>query len=516
MHSSSVARGQRGKKVNLTILGVAALLGACGSEHVPNANMIRSVYERHDLPQARTLLDRALKAEPENAELRLLSGKIALETGNLEYAQAELERISSDPQLGGQARSLLAKAYFLNGNSRKALDVLGSVDPSDGLGFGIKALALATQGDEAQAESVLAAGLAKYPNSPDLILLSAMAAFASGDLEVALERSQEALRLKPNDLASLTFSVRLALAQQDQGAALSGVEAILRVAPDNNFALMTKAAMRYDAGDRAGAAALFRKAAQNKRSNMAMPRYFQAQMAFDQGQYKQASALLATIPEPRDFLPAARLKGILASYNKRNEEAISLLQYYLEQGGEDGLARYALAVALGRVGDVGKALQYLRPVAEAPNANASTRALMAKLTALTKDPAAGQGPAADTQSEQQMRTAEAALVTSNWQKAGSIYDALLRANPQTQDRRLLNNAALARQMGGDLAGAERLIRRAMVVAPGDPVVLDTAAWILFKKNGWTPEADALSRRAAVALPGERDVQFHARTIAAAR
>lgn len=520
MLSSSVPIEQRRKKVNPIVLGLVALVSACGSEPVPNANMIRSVYERHDLVQSRKLLDRALKAHPDDAELRLLSGEIALEAGNLDYAQAELGRISQDPTWGGAARSLLAKAYFFNDNPRKALDVLGNADPSDGLGFGIKALSIATLGDEALAESTLAAGLAKYPNSPDLVILSAMTAFASGDQAMALERTQEALRLAPNNLLALTFSVRLALAMQDRAAAQRGIAEILRTRPDNSFALMTKAAMLYDGGDRAGARALFRKAVQNSRGDIAMPRYFEAQMAYDQGQYKQAAALLATIPDPKAFLPAARLTGILASFGNRNEEAINLLQYYLDQGGEDALSRYALAVALGRVGDPAKALQYLRPVAAGPNANAATRALAQQLAAASKSPGIGgpsvaQDSAAKAALMQQLAAAEAALVRGDWQKAGAIYDALLRADPQTQDRRLLNNAALARQMAGDLVGAERLIRRAMDLAPNDPIILDTAAWILFKKYGRTPEAVALSRRAALALPQDRDVQFHARTIAAA-
>jgi predicted Zn-dependent protease len=334
MLSSSGRNEQRAKRVNLAITGLMALVSACGSEPVPNANTIRGVYEHHDLKQARLLLDRALKADPDNAELRLLSGQIALETGNLDYAQSEFDQISRDPNWGGAARSLLAKAYFLNDNPRKALAVLGSADPIDGLGFGIKALAIATLGDETQAEGILAAGLVKFPNSPDLVLLSAMTAFASGNQDVALERTQEALRLRPNDVAALTFAVRLALAMQDKAAALNGVNTILRLQPNNRFGLMTKAAIRYDAGDRAGAELLLRQVVKQSGSDVAMPRYFQAQMAFDQGQYKQASALLATVPEPKDFLPAVRLKGVLASYENRNEEAISLLQYYLEQGGK--------------------------------------------------------------------------------------------------------------------------------------------------------------------------------------
>lgn len=520
MLSSSVPFAQSRKRVNPIVLGLVALVSACGSEPVPNANMIRSVYERHDLVESRKLLDRALKAHPDDVELRLLSGQIALDTGNLDYAQAELNRIAQDPNWGGAARSLLAKAYFFNDNPRKALDVLGNADPSDGLGFGIKALSMATLGDEAQAESLLAAGLAKYPKSPDLVTLSAMTAFASGDQAMALERVQEALRLAPKDLTALIFSVRLALAMQDRAAAQRGIAKILQMRPDNGFALMTKAAMLYDAGDRAGARALFRKAAQNSAGNIAMPRYFEAQMAFDQGQYKQASALLATIPDPKAFLPAARLTGILASYDNRNEEAINLLQYYLDQGGEDALARYALAVALGRVGDPAKALQYLRPVANGPNSNAATRALAQQLASASANPATtALGDARDSATKgasvQDLAAAESALVRGNWQKASAIYDAMLRADSQTQDRRLLNNAALARQMGGDLVGAERLIRRALDLAPNDPIILDTASWILFKKYGRTPEAVALSRRAALALPQDRDVQFHARSIAAA-
>ncbi|MFM7027290.1 MAG: tetratricopeptide repeat protein [Chakrabartia sp.] len=495
------------------------VLSACSSEAVPNANSIRATYERHDIATARQMLGEALKAHPESPELRLLSGEIALETGNLDYAQAELERISTDPQFGGRARSLLAKAHFLSDNPRKALEVLGSGPPADGLGYGIKALATATLGDEPGAEQLLADGLAKYPSSADLVLLSAMTAFASGDTDSARLRIADAQRLDPRNVSVLAFAARLAIARRDQADAEKWLKLILQAQPDNQFALLALGAVRYDNGDKAGASALFQRSSLQAGGMATVTRYFQAQMAFDVADYKKAAAILKAVPEPRDFAPAARLTGILASYTGDNERAISLLEHYLNNGNEDALARYALAVALGRVGQVDKAWQYLRPIAQAPNANAATQRLAAQLTAQiakgSSAPSSDQSAPGNV-SAVELKAAEAALVAGNWARADAVYSQILAADPQTRDPRLLNNAALAKQMGGDLGRAEALIRRALAAAPTDPIILDTAAWVVFKKYGRTPEALDLSRRALAGLPQDPDVQRHARAITGAR
>ncbi|MEY3906910.1 MAG: Tetratricopeptide repeat, partial [Pseudomonadota bacterium] len=98
-----------------------------------------------------------------------------------------------------------------------------------------------------------------------------------------------------------------------------------------------------------------------------------------------------------------------------------------------------------------------------------------------------------------------------------LYAALLRADPATMNKALLNNAAYARQQLGDLAAAEALARRALAIDPNDPVVQDTTSWILFARYGATPEAVRLSRRARARMGNDPDVRQHgARIEAAAR
>src|SRR5215207_6354677 len=54
------------------------------------ANLAREQYDNGNFDQARKTTDEALKMDPENAPLRVLSARVAIEQGNLELADKEL------------------------------------------------------------------------------------------------------------------------------------------------------------------------------------------------------------------------------------------------------------------------------------------------------------------------------------------------------------------------------------------------------------------------------------------
>jgi tetratricopeptide (TPR) repeat protein len=63
------------------------------------ANMAREQYDGGSFDKARSTIDDALKIDPENIGLRLLSARLAVEQGNLEFAEGELLRVRKlDPK----------------------------------------------------------------------------------------------------------------------------------------------------------------------------------------------------------------------------------------------------------------------------------------------------------------------------------------------------------------------------------------------------------------------------------
>jgi predicted Zn-dependent protease len=94
-----------------------------------------------------------------------------------------------------------------------------------------------------------------------------------------------------------------------------------------------------------------------------------------------------------------------------------------------------------------------------------------------------------------------------------VLEPLLRANPDSAAA--LNFAGyLLADANQRLPDAERWLRRARVVAPGDPAILDSWGWLLFRK-GDVRGAIATLARAAKYAPNEPEILLHLATVQAA-
>ncbi len=520
MNSSARPIRQRRMKVNGLVLPILLMLTACADDNVPQTDTIRAAYQQQEYARATKLVAAALKERPSDPTLLFLSGQIALETGNLDFAKAQMQRLLPDTQFGARARVELARVYMLSGNPREVLSTLGEKPPS-GLGYSLAATAASMLGDVDKGGRLMVEGMGAFPQSSELLVLAGNNAVGGGDLAAAKSWADKAMQVAPQDKDVRMLAARLALAQDKQSEAAQHLDVILRAHPNDGLALMAKAGILARAGNAKAAEALFVKASgpgKNATNELtAAARYYRAQIAFDAGNYGAARDILAGVSPAKAFLPAARLAGILAAYQGQDEQAIDLLRHYLGQGGDDPLARYALAISLARVGQVADAWRYLKPAALAADANAPVRALAAQLTRALKLPEAARF-APVPQTPDGVMPSDLALAASRALQAGDIpkadrlfREALMR-DPQTKDRVLLNNAALVRQRVGDLEGSEKLARQAFALDPNDPVLMDTLGWILFQKKGPTPEARKLILSAAKALPNDREVQQHAQAL----
>ena len=513
------------KYARYAITGACLVLAACspkpgaGKLGSDKAEAIRAIA-RGDLATARIDLQNALTSSAADPELHFLNAKVAFAGGNLDLAQTELPPLLANAKFGGEARELLAESFLGSGNARSAAQALGDVQPDSGRRYALAVSTQAMLGHDERAEALLVKGLAAFPQSVELLLVDADMALESGDLARARADSAKSLALAPHDKHGQLVAGRLALITGDKLQAEQRFDSVLKQDATNQAALLAKAAIAHDRGDRDSTNALLTRA--NKAAGGVTPqtKAYMAQMALEAGDINRANQILQSLPAQADMPYFMMLRGIVAAARGQNEQAVSQLQNYFSHNGENAAARLALSNAFMAIGDKHRAWTFLQPLANAANANPQVLALAEQLAADQKQPDAAATYHTRLQAAQhpdpiagEMTTADQAIGAGAWKKAATIYQRLLAQPANASNIILLNNAANASLNLGDKAQAVALARRAAAAAPNDPVVADTLGWSLFQQSGATREVIALERKAYTGQPGNLEIRNHLAVIA---
>ena len=505
------------KMVNSVILGILLATTACSGGSVPDRDEIEAMLAAGEINEAEEAVRVALDKAPGDPGLILLRSRIALAGGNPDLAISLLPALLEDARLGTEARVELARGYLMSGQDKRALETLGEGPDKTALGFAVRAGAYSQRGDLEAAGQFLTQGLAKFPDSPDLLVLAGDRELALGDVAAARAHARKALAAAPKDVQALLLAGRIAMIERRFAEADKHFDSVLAMRPQFQTALLAKAAIALDRGENDKAREILERASETLGGSAPAITYYRAQMAFDAGKIDEAHKLLQSMGDTRDFLPATMLEGLVAARRGQPEQAIVKLRHFLERG-EDGRARMALALALAEVGADDDALATIRPLADAANATPQVldaAAQLADAPVAARYRARAAKARQDTSIGPELAKADAAISAGNWKAADAIYTRVLRANPQTDNVVLLNNAAFTRLELGDAAGAVRLGRRALALAPADPIVLDTVGWSLYQAQGPSAEALDMLRRAASALPNNQRVARHASVVARA-
>lgn len=507
------------KLVNITLAAVFLALTGCSEDSVPESDKAEAALNQGDIAGAQIHIRNALKEGAANQALVFLNARIALEAGNPELAKTEFRKLLNDPQYAQRTAPLLAKALLMLGQGREALEVLGSGKPSSDLAYAGAVSAHLLQGQSDRANTLLDEGLTTYPKSPDLLVLDGTRALQNGNHKHAQAQAARAIELAPKDINALLFAGRVAMQQRKFADAVRNFDAVLALRPQHQTALLGKAAIAYDQGKRAEAETMLKNAADQLGGGSRPINFFLAQLAYDAGDTEKANQILQGMGDLKDFPPAAMLSGLVAAKRGQNEQAIALLRRFISTGGEDGRARFVLATALQKVGSTQEAWQVLQPLADAANANDATLRLATQLAGTLNLPSAAAYKARGTVLAQgdplarDMVSADKAIRSGEWAQAEKIYAGLLRAHPATTNVILLNNAASVLIEQGRAAEAVPLARRAMALAPKDPIVVDTLGWAVFKSGGSLVEAKTLVQKAAQTMPGNPEISEHYRAMA---
>lgn len=430
---------------------------------------------------AKVQLKSLLQEHPDNAEGRLLLGKVLMETGDPAGAEAELRRALEAGQSETSVLPLLGTAMLAQGKGKLLVLQYGKAELADAEPDAefkvLLAQAEAGDGDLGAAEARLQEAQRRVPGLPSARLLQARLTAARGDVDAALQQVQALTAGKADDAASWLLQGDLLMQKAGaQGDTAPGIEAYrkaLALQPKlvaAHVAILNALLARRDVDGAAQQWAALDKVASRQPQTL----FYEAVLADLRGDSKRAreltQQLLRGAPEsPRLLLLAGQTELKLGAV----AQAEALLGKAVALSPKAGAPRRLLATAQLRSGQADKALATLKPLVEgnAPDAEALALAGQAHLMKGDSKAAEAEFARAGKLKPDDMRLQTAAAVTqlSKGQDAAgfqALEDIAARDKGQAADLTLIS----ARMRRNDVAGALKAVDALAAKTPGDPLV----------------------------------------------
>lgn len=375
-----------GASLLAALAGALGLLSMTGAAHA-DATTARGelaqslvLFARHQATAARSHALKAVAADPSWGLAHAMLARTYLALGDGVAAQGELRRARDAGFDANRAHQLVAEAWLLQGDPKRALTEAAKTDPRFGsYAMRVAARALAAQGRLAEAQQMLAEVLrAAGGNNGAAWTDLGRVRQQSSDLGGAIAASERALALDRGNVDALVLRGELVRAQYGLIAALPWFETALKVDPWRHDALIQYAATLGEAGRYTDMLAATRRAlAARPGSPQAL--YLQAVMAARAGNDDLARSLLqrtgsALNGQPGPLLLAGALDYAAGGF----QQAIDKWRSVLTQQPMNLQARRLLGAALLQSGDAKGALQVLRAIAVRGDADSYTLALVGR------------------------------------------------------------------------------------------------------------------------------------------
>ncbi len=474
----------------------------------------QEAYADGEMRIALEYVNEVLDEAPSDMSAILLQADILMALGNPERVITELEAVPTDGPEGETVKAYLADAYLSEGQFEKAQEVLATIVEPTAKSFAVEVSMLTAIGNRSEANTVLATALDTFPKDSRLNALDAERLWLGGNVNEARKRLATALADENNAAPyARLLGGRLALEDRDQKLAEEHFDALLKMRPNNQTAMLGLAAIARDKGDEETARKWLQK------TNEAGPPHpvaalFEAEMAFGAGDTQRAFEIMEVIPQVYLEEPQfSRLRGLVAAARGQKGTAVAFLESYVEDTGGDIIARKALSEILASQNELDKAWQVISPMVDHPQTDVATLQFALKLSEAT-----GKGSedqirdliAKRTQSAglaDTMRDAGQAIRAGDWAKADSIYASHINGKG-SKDPALLNNAAAVKTKLGKHSEAVALARRALAEAPQSPQIMDTLGWALWNEGNAPDEARELLTKARQKAPNSREINKH--------
>jgi putative PEP-CTERM system TPR-repeat lipoprotein len=285
----------------LSALALAAAL-ALASDAQAQSNSPRARAEaaqaRGDLRAAQLELRNAIRADPNQAALRLALARVSLDMGDAETAEREAKAALERGGDGVEGTSLLVRAMLARGRMRELLNELPApaagtppavaaqvlvgralasfaIDDREGAARAIEeARRLAPEapevvlaassfavvnGDRAGGEAMVDALLARQPDHVEGLLRKGAFQLERGDVRPGLENYSRAITLNPGDVSARLRRAEVLLRTGENDRARADLDAAVAVQPNNAVATFLRASLQVATRDWAAADATLQR-----------------------------------------------------------------------------------------------------------------------------------------------------------------------------------------------------------------------------------------------------------------
>lgn len=326
------------------LLALTATAACSGdpSEHVAAAN---AALEQNKPQEARLHAMNAVRAAPGDDATRLTHARVMLALGDGAAALNSLEQVADSALPAGERRMMQAEALILQDKYGEAQALFAGEDPENLSPDELALLALAHAGDETLWEHrmLLAEGLSRNPEHPDLTALLGQLMLEQDDIDKAAEAARRGLAAAPKHYRVLLLNGKVAIAQGDLRGARRFYAKASELFPADPIAPANVIGLDLDLGEKQRAAILLAQELK-EHPNVPFLQFQNARLAFAKGDLTTArNALIKVEKLLPDFAPAALLSGRVAMAEGRREFAISELGRALALSPDDGEARRLLA-----------------------------------------------------------------------------------------------------------------------------------------------------------------------------
>src|SRR3569623_1230549 len=328
---------------------------------------------------ARSHAQAAISADPKWGLAHAVLARTFLALGDGVGAESELGRAAANGFDMARGHQLLADAWLIQGDPKRALVEAAKADPRCGsYATRVTAKALATQGRTPEAIALLSELLDADPGNSLAWSDLARIRYNAGDVAGATANAQRAVAADPANLEALTLRGELVREQYGLDAALPWFDAALKHDAYYHPALIEYAATLGDMG-RYNDMLVATRRALAARPGSPQALYLQAVLAARAENYDLARSLMQPTGGAIDDLPGALLlNGTLDYQAGAYEEAIGQWRELVGRQPMNVTARRLLGAALLRSGDAKGALDVLRPIALRGDADSYTLALVGR------------------------------------------------------------------------------------------------------------------------------------------
>ena len=366
------------------LVAAALLLAAAGCSNAPEPK--GKPYERGlaalaagQPREAKAAFIEAIRADPNNARLRVDQARTYLLLGDTIAADAELKRARRLGIRDDETRHLAAHAFLLHGDPDRAIAEADLAPPAHAVYVArIRSLALAAKGENEAAAAAFDQAVMLAPRDSQVWTELAWFRRNIGEIGGAIVAADKAVDFGPRNVEALVLRGELTRGQYGLSAALIWFDRALEVDPKYVPALSERAATLADLGH-------VKAMLQDTRTLLAVhPRnptahYLQALLAARAARYDLAASILARAGNQLEGLPGGLLlAGIVELETGKIEKAVAHLQRLVAIQPENLKARRILGVALWRAGDSSAAVEILKPLADRPDADPYVLTLVAR------------------------------------------------------------------------------------------------------------------------------------------